>query len=198
MLNVDLIKQRMRAKGLTGPMLAEACEVSKQAVSDCLTAHVPRPRALLLLAEALDVEVDELLLEAKKTSRNLSSPTGMRGNRLPTWLLRRKQGRGCASPAPTDSVGRRARRSSAPADSEAHAVAGLRRAGGRSCPSLLKLNPVEAVTHKHLFELFEKIGAVLVPVFWGGDKDGHENAMSVYLPDSCTTGCCSTSVCRLE
>lgn len=52
--------------------------------------------------------------------------------------------------------------------------------------SLLKLSPDAKVTHDHLFQLFAKIGVILVPVFWGGDREGHQNAMSVYLPDSRT------------
>lgn len=36
------------------------------------------------------------------------------------------------------------------------------------------------LTHDHLFQIFAKIGVILVPVFWGDDREGHENAMSVY------------------
>jgi Zn-dependent peptidase ImmA (M78 family) len=48
----------------------------------------------------------------------------------------------------------------------------------------LGIASTDVVSREQLFELFHDFGAYLVPVFWGGDKDGHENAMSVYLPDS--------------
>jgi hypothetical protein len=64
--------------------------------------------------------------------------------------------------------------------------------------SLLTLSPDEKVTHDHLFQLFAKVGAILVPVFWGGDREGHENAMSVYLPDSKTTWVLFNLGCRID
>jgi len=44
-------------------------------------------------------------------------------------------------------------------------------------------NPVE---RKDLLGLFDKLHAVLIPVFWG-DVEHHGNALHVYLPDSMTT-----------
>ncbi len=198
MLNVDLIKKRMRAQGLTGPQLAQACEVSKQAVSDWLDGAVPRPKTLLLLAEALEVEVEELLLEEEGEVPEPVVAYRMRGNRLPTVAAKEagdEVARHLRQLAPlaggeTFFTHRRIPEHMLTQDCVAQAAAAAR--------ALLKLNPVEAVTHKHLFELFEKIGAVLVPVFWGGDKDGHENAMSVYLPDSCTTWVLFNLGCRLD
>lgn len=198
MLNVDLIKKRMRALGLTGPLLAQACEVSKQAVSDWLDGAVPRPKTLLLLAETLQVEVEDLLVHEEHDVPEPVVAYRMRNNRLPTAAAKEagdEVARHLRQLAPlaggeTFFTHRRIPEHMLSQDCVAQAAAAAR--------TLLKLNPVEAVTHKHLFELFEKIGAVLVPVFWGGDKDGHENAMSVYLPDSCTTWVLFNLGCRLD
>jgi transcriptional regulator with XRE-family HTH domain len=199
MLNVDLIKKRMRALGLTGPDLAKACEVSKQAVSDWLAdGAVPRPKTLLLLAEKLEIEVDELLLEEEDELAEPVVAYRMRNNRPPTTAAKEagdEVARHLRQLAPlaggeTFFTHRRIPEHLLTQDCVPQAAAAAR--------ALLKLNPVEAVTHKHLFELFDKIGAVLVPVFWGGDKDGHENAMSVYLPDSCTTWVLFNLGCRLD
>lgn len=43
-----------------------------------------------------------------------------------------------------------------------------------------------------------QIGVILVPVFWGGDREGPENAMSVYLPDSRTTWVLLNLGCRID
>jgi Zn-dependent peptidase ImmA (M78 family) len=48
----------------------------------------------------------------------------------------------------------------------------------------LNLGPSDVVARSQILQLFKEFGALLVPVFWGGEKDGHENAMSVYLPES--------------
>lgn len=37
-----------------------------------------------------------------------------------------------------------------------------------------------------------------MPVFWSGDREGHENAMSVYLPDSRTTWVLFNLGCRID
>jgi transcriptional regulator with XRE-family HTH domain/Zn-dependent peptidase ImmA (M78 family) len=198
MLNVDLIKKRMRALGLTGPQLAEACEVSKQAVSDWLEGAVPRPKTLLLLSDALQVEVDELIVDEEDEVPEPVVAYRMRGNRLPTAAAKEagdEVARHLRQIAPlaggeTFFTHRRIPEHLLKQDCVEQAAAAAR--------ALLKLQPVEAVTHKHLFELFEKVGAVLVPVFWGGDKDGHENAMSVYLPDSCTTWVLFNLGCRFD
>lgn len=42
------------------------------------------------------------------------------------------------------------------------------------------------VERKDLLSLFDKLHAVLIPVFWG-DAEHHGNALHVYLPDSMTT-----------
>ena len=54
------------------------------------------------------------------------------------------------------------------------------------------------MTHGHLLQLLKDFGAVLVPVYWGGDKVGHENAMSVYLPDSKASWVLFNVGCRLD
>ncbi|WP_395688385.1 helix-turn-helix domain-containing protein, partial [Caenimonas koreensis] len=198
MLNVDLIKKRMRTLGLTGPLLAESCEVSKQAVSDWLEGAVPRPKTLLLLADALQVEVDDLVAVDEDLVPEPVVAYRMRGNRLPTP----------AAKEAGDEVARHIRQLVPLAGGDTffthrripeHLLAqDCVEQAAAAARALLKLQPVEAVTHKHLFQLFERVGAQLVPVFWGGNKDGHENAMSVYLPDSCTTWVLFNLECRFD
>jgi transcriptional regulator with XRE-family HTH domain/Zn-dependent peptidase ImmA (M78 family) len=198
MLNIDLIKNSMRAHGLTGAQLAQACGVSKQAVSDWLEGAVPRPKTLLLLADALQLELDELVLDQRDESLDPVVAYRMRNNRPPTKSAKEagdEVARHLRQLVPlaggdTFFTHRRIPEHLLSQDCVAQAAAAAR--------ALLKLNSVEAVTHKHLFELFARVGAVLVPVFWGGDKHGHENAMSVYLPDSCTTWVLFNLGCRLD
>jgi hypothetical protein len=48
----------------------------------------------------------------------------------------------------------------------------------------LGLADTDPTTLSHLLLLHRQAGSLLVPVLWGGEKVGHENALSVYLPES--------------
>ena len=183
MLNVPLINSAMRKLGLSPAALAEVCEVSREAVSKWLgNESLPRPRKLSVLAEKLHLSVDELLGVARRPE--------------PVVAYRTRQKRGMSDEAHIAGleVGRHlqellqfVKRSALfeppvlrdPSLNENYiqnAAAAVRKSLG--------VGPTDVITREQLFELFHDFGAYLVPVFWGGDKDGHENAMNVYLPDS--------------
>ncbi|MDP3651663.1 MAG: helix-turn-helix transcriptional regulator [Rhodoferax sp.] len=199
MLNIKFIKSTMRLLGLTGQDLAGQCDVSKEAVSNWLSGEsIPRPSKLALLATNLKVSIDQLLLVD-----NL-------GPAEPVIAYRMRNNRALTEPAKEagDEVGRHLRQllpftgvdsiftprhlelPTLDADYIAKAAKATRVSLG--------LSPIEAVTHKHLISLFHSFGALLVPVFWGGNKDGHENAMSVYLPDSKASLVLFNMGCRLD
>jgi len=198
MLNVQLIKKTMRALGLTGKDVGDACGVTKEAASNWLKGEsMPRPSKLVDLAALLKLPVEQLLAPVEARPEPVVAYR-MRNNRAPT-VEAQEAG---------DEVARHLRQLvpltaghsfftnrgiPEPNLSDAcidDAVAATR--------SLLKLSPDEKVTHDHLFQLFAKIGVILVPVFWGGDREGHENAMSVYLPDSRTTWVLFNLGCRID
>lgn len=183
MLNVPYITATMRKRGLSAAALADACEVSREAVSKWLANEsLPRPKKLAVLAEKLGTTVDEIL--------------GIVAVPEPVVAYRTRLNRATTGPARQagEEVGRHLRellqyvdRDSlfeppvlrSPSLEEAYirqAAAAVRRGLG--------LSPTDVVSRDQLFALFHEFGAYLVPVFWGGDKDGHENAMSVYLPES--------------
>lgn len=183
MLNISLIKSAMQKLGLSPAALADACEVSREAVSKWLgNESLPRPRKLSVLAEKLQLSVDELL--------------GVTRRPEPVVAYRTRQKRGMSDEAHTAGqevglhlqellqfVDRSAlfeppvlREPSLDEDYIQNAALAVRKNLG--------VGSTDVITREQLFELFHDFGAYLVPVFWGGDKDGHENAMNVYLPDS--------------
>lgn len=182
MLNVPLLKTTMAAQGLSQTALAENCGVSKEAVSNWLAEEsMPRPGKLALLAEKLGLHVEDLVLSEE------AEPVvafRMRNNRAIT---------GSAKDA-GDEVGRHLRQLLPLTESKTlfeppHLRApsldeAVIRDTAFAVRASLKLSPTDVVSKEQLFELFHDFGAFLVPVFWGGHRDGHENAMSVYLPDS--------------
>jgi len=183
MLNIPAIQSAMRKMGLSPAGLAEACEVSREAVSKWLANEsLPRPRKLSLLAEKLHLTVDEVL-------GALPTPE-------PVVAYRTRQNRAVSgdSQVAGDEVGRHLRELLQFMDTSVLFEPPVLRdpkleeeyiqQAAAAVRQNLGLAPTDVVNREQLFELFHDFGAYLVPVFWGGDKDGHENAMSVYLPDS--------------
>lgn len=174
----------MQRLGLTQAALAKHCDVSKEAVSNWLSGeNIPRPNKLKVLAEALQVTISALLEEQ-------SSSQG------PVVAYRTRQNRpvtGEASEAAYD-VGQHLeqlvpfiQRDTVFAPSvlvEPSLNSEYIREAARQVRSRIGLTQTEPLTRAQLLELLHDFGAILVPVLWGKERDGHENALSVYLPDS--------------
>lgn len=197
MLNVELIKSAMARLGLTGVALAEACAVSKEAVSNWLSGEsIPRPKKLTALASALQIEVEELFLPDPTMPPEPVVAFRMRNNRAPTAEAQEAGedvGRHLRQLLPFIGPLFTPRRIADPKVDEAF----VERVA-KTVREKLEVGPTEAVTHGQLLELLKEFGAVLVPVYWGGDKVGHENAMSVYLPDSQASWVLFNLGCRLD
>lgn len=197
MLNVELIKSAMSQRGLTGTALAEACDVSKEAVSNWLNGEsIPRPSKLAALAVALKLAVEQLFVPDPAEPPEPVVAFRMRNNRAPT-VEAQEAG---------EDVGRHLRQLlpfMGPLFSPRHLVQPkvdevYLDEIAKAVRARLGVGPTEAVTHGHLLQLLRDFGAVLVPVYWGGDKVGHENAMSVYLPDSKASWVLFNVGCRLD
>lgn len=186
MLNISHIKQSMTVLGLSGSKLAEACEVSKEAVSNWLAGEsFPRPKKLPLLAKALNVTVESLLAVDEldeldepvlayrtKDNRPVSGASLEAAQEVARHLRQ-------LSPEIDPRVDFEPPRLKEPVVNEAY----IRRAAA-TVRENLSVAPTGKLTNKHLVELFHSFGAILVPVLWGLDKERHENALSVYLPES--------------
>lgn len=187
MLNTILIKSTMKALGLSQAQLAQRCSVSKEAVSNWLSGEsIPRPNKLKALSEALQIEIDNLL----GGEGSLPEPVvayRTRKNRPVT---------GSAQEAAFD-IARHlrelvpfVRREAlfAPPILEApilddHYI----REAAQQIRSRVGLSPKAPLSREQLLNLHHDFGSFLVPVLWGTNKAGHENALSVYLPESKTS-----------
>lgn len=183
MLNIELIQTAMRRLGLSQSALAQACDVSKEAVSKWLANEsLPRPRKLSELAERLGVTVDQLLgvettpepVVAYRTRQNkkVTGAAHVAGTEV-GWHLRE------LLPYTTSAT-----LFEPPVLRDPQLDEGYIQRVASAVRESLGVAPTDTVSRAQLLELFHDFGAYLVPVFWGGDKDGHENAMSVYLPDT--------------
>lgn len=199
MLDTKLIRSTLKKLGLSQANLATKCGVSKEAVSNWLSGEsIPRARKALALADALKLSLDEIFSIENDASKEPVIAYRTRNNRAPSL----------AAQTAGEEIGRHLKQllpltGSNSVFSPRHLVnprldddyiAKIASATREQ----LGLTDIEPVTHNHLINLFHEFGAFLVPVFWGEDKDGHENAMSVYLPDSKSSWVLFNLGCRLD
>lgn len=197
MLNVTLIKSAMTELGLTGAKLGALCDVSKEAVSNWLNGEsIPRPSKLPALATALKVSIEELFVPDPEEQPAPVVAFRTRSNRPPT----------AEALEAGEDIGRHLRQLvpfMGPLFAPRHLVdpkvderyvADV----ANAVREHLNLGPTEAVGHGQLLAVLKEFGAVLIPVYWGGDKVGHENAMSVYLPESKVSMVLFNVGCRLD
>jgi transcriptional regulator with XRE-family HTH domain len=170
--------------GLSQSQLADRCEVTREAASKWLAGEsIPRPKKLKALAESLGLDIASISLG----NGPLPQPV----------VAYRTKGRLDATDEATDAAHDLARhlRQLAPFVREKSLYAdpvlkfpelddAYIRKAALQARARIGLNAREPITREHLFALHHAFQSVLVPVFWSGDKDGHENALSVYLPES--------------
>jgi len=186
LLNLDALAEAMERNGLNAAQLSARLGVSREAVSNWLKARsFPRPDKLLKLALTLSMRFDELVVReapertpvvafrkrgaVKITERHLlhAQEIGRLLRHLVPFL-------------PFDRFVRPAtlKQPSTDYDYLQNLSSQIRREVGAS--------DHEAIDFPHLIRRFTELQAVLIPVLWG-EKDKHENALHIFLPDSMTT-----------
>jgi transcriptional regulator with XRE-family HTH domain len=198
MLNIALIKENMLRAGLSQPDLAKRCDVSREAVSNWLSGEsVPRPKKLKAICEALAISIEALIagegsfpepVIAYRT-RNHAKVTG------------------AAKEAALDLADHlqqlvpfvRKETLFAPAVLE-KPVANYEyiREAAQQVRARVGVPFKAVLTRNHLVQLHRHFGSILVPVMWDGEKAGHENALSVYLPASRTSFVVFNLISRID
>jgi len=186
MLNINAIEAEMRKLGLSGTALADACGVSKEATSNWLKGEsIPRPSKLARLAKVLNLPVESLLEVTQTVQPVFAYRTKL--NKPVTGELRElaeDQARHLEQLLPFVEV-----------DSEFEPPLlknpsleeeRIRKAANAVRASL-GLHYSDVLSTEQLENLFRTFGAILVPVLWGLNKEKHENALTVFLPESKTS-----------
>lgn len=197
MLNITAIEGAMRKLGLTGAALAEACQVSKEATSNWLKGEsIPRPSKLTKLSEVLGIPVDSLLTIVQPPApvfayrTKLNKPvTGQLRDAAEEQARHLEQLLSFVEDRP-DFEPPLLRDPSLDADRIRHAATRAR--------ITLGLSNKEVLSNESLERLFHIFGAILVPVIWGLNKERHENALTVYLPESKTSWVVFNLGCRKD
>lgn len=184
MLNTTLISDAMADRAMNQADLATACGVSREAVSNWLQGEsLPRPKKLRALADALRLEIDALLVTetslpepvvAYRSKRN--EPVSDGAIEVASELARHL--RELARLVPIESLFSPAVLQEPTLDEDY-----IRKAAAQT-RERVGLSAIEPVTRTDLIKLHTLFGSILIPVLWGEDKVGHENALSVYLPET--------------
>jgi transcriptional regulator with XRE-family HTH domain len=186
MLNIAAIEASMRKLGLNGSELADACGVSKEATSNWRNGEsIPRPSKLAKLAEVLQLTVEELL-QIEETP-------------APLFAYRTKLNRPVTGDAraAAEELARHLQQLlpyvedrsefESPVVREPSIDDERIRNAANAVRTSLRLAPTDVLSTEDLESLFQTFGAIMVPVLWGLNKEKHENALTVYLPDSKTS-----------
>ncbi|MDD5330353.1 MAG: helix-turn-helix domain-containing protein [Sulfuricella sp.] len=183
-LNSAAIQRTLTERGITQKQLAEAVEISPQAVTNWLKGKdFPRPASLLKLAITLGLTFDQLVQKSesgrpviayrkkanvKTTAAHLAKAesVGMLLKPLVAHLPELQALRTLITSPSTDY------------DKLQTAVSQTR--------NRLGIGEAAILGYEHLIGEFKDCGAVLVPVLWGA-KGNHENALHIRLPQEDVT-----------
>lgn len=185
-LNLVLVEEALHSQGLTQTSVADRLGITKAAVSKWLTGKAfPRPPELLRLGKLLGLSYRQLVItgamqpepvvafrkraSTKTTDEHITRAREM--GRLLAPVVRHLPFSEFISPG-------RLKNPVLEYDYLQRLVGELRRE--------LKLSAAGPVEFTDLIAKFKELQAVIVPVMWG-QKQRHENALHIYLPESKTT-----------
>lgn len=174
----------MQQLGLSQANLAQLCNVSKEAVSNWLSGEsIPRPNKLKSLAEALNLDIQSILKAEDSTPEPIVAYR-TRKNLEVTGKAKEAAYDLAAHLRELVPFIRKSTLFTPPILENPSLAEDYIREASQQVRAKIGLSPKAPLCREHLLQLHHDFGSILVPVLWGDNKDGHENALSVYLPES--------------
>ncbi len=185
-LNINAIRIAMRNAGLNASTLARHVNVSREAVSQWFKGtKFPRPDKLLKMGMTLGLqynyivntvpELHEPVIAFRKKGARKTKPEHIEKAKRIGSLLRR-----LAEYVPYDQL------INPPTLQEPVLEYGYIQKVVLQIRSELEVDSQEPIEYQQFIKEFNKLHAIIIPVLWG-QKEQHENALHIYLPDSRTT-----------
>lgn len=196
-LNVGKVEERAQELGLSQAKLAEMLAVSREAVSQWFkNEKFPRPDKLLKLARILDLGFAELVDDVPMVNEPVVAFRKKGAHKITDDYLEQARDMGrilalLVPHLPYDDLSQPATLK-APSTDYAYVQKAARRVRKE-----IGAAEGDEVKFQDLIRFFNELHAVIIPVLWG-NKDKHENALHIYLPESMTTWIYLNLDCRLH
>jgi len=185
-LKLENLSAALPKAGLSQAALAERLGVSREAVSKWFSGRaIPRPDKLLQLALATGLAFEQLVQDDSLPSEPVVAFRKRGARKITDVHIARAKDMGRALRAlvpylPFDRLTQPPRLKQPVRDYE------YLQAVSRQLRTEIGIGEDGVIEVEHLVGRFTALQAVLIPVLWG-EKDGHDNALHIYLPDSMTT-----------
>ncbi len=196
-LNIDHIAQRTKELGLSQAKLAEMLSVSRQSVSQWFkNEKFPRPDKLLKLARILNFRFSDLVVEIPTGNEPVVAFRKKGAHKITADYLEQAGDMGrilaqLVPHLPFDDLAQPAILK-APSCNYDYVQKAARRIRAE-----LEVPEGDRIEFQTLITFFKDLHAVIIPALWG-NKENHENALHIYLPDSMTTWIYLNLDCRLH
>jgi len=196
-LNVENVNQKAQELGLNQTALAREMQVSKEAVSKWLrNEKFPRPDKLLKLARVLNLSFAELVSKIPTGNEPVIAFRKKGAHKITSEYINHAQDMGrilteLVTYLPFDELSQPAVLKSPSADyAYLHKVT-------KRIRKEIAVQEGDEIHFDSLINFFNNLQAVIIPVLWG-NKDKHENALHIYLPESMTTWIYLNLDCRVH
>ncbi|MDP2854220.1 MAG: XRE family transcriptional regulator [Smithellaceae bacterium] len=185
-LNIKKIEQKVQELGLNQTALAQKMQVSKEAVSKWLrNEKYPRPDKLLKLARLLNLSFSEMVCKKPAPNEPVIAFRKKGAHKITPDYIDQAKDMGMMLKElvpylPFDDLSQPAILKTPSLDYDY-----IRKVADR-VRKTIGVREGEEIRFDHLIRFFNELQAVIIPVLWG-NKENHENALHIYLPESMTT-----------
>jgi len=196
-LNVEKIQQRAQALGLNQSGIAKKMNVTREAVSQWFkNEKFPRPDKLLKLARLLDLTFAELVDKVPSVNEPVIAFRKKGAHKITDDYINNAKDMGrilneLVPYLPFDALSQPAvLKAPSPDYAYVHKVT-------KRIREEIDVQEGDEIRFDSLINFFNDLQAVIIPVLWG-NKEKHENALQIYLPESMTTWIYLNLDCRMH
>lgn len=196
-LNIKSIDLRVQELGLNQTALAKKMQVSKEAVSKWFrNEKFPRPDKLLKLARILNLSFGELVCKVSTGNEPVIAFRRKGAHKITPEYIDQAKDMGriltdLVPYLPFDELSQPAVLKAPSTDyAYVHKVT-------KRIREEIAVQEGDEIRFDSLINFFNDLQAVIIPVLWG-NKEQHENALHIYLPESMTTWIYLNLDCRMH
>jgi transcriptional regulator with XRE-family HTH domain len=196
-LNIKSIDLRVQELGLNQTALAKKMQVSKEAVSKWFrNEKFPRPDKLLKLARILNLSFGELVCKVSTGNEPVIAFRRKGAHKITPEYIDQAKDMGriltdLVPYLPFDELSQPAVLKAPSTDyAYVHKVT-------KRIREEIAVQEGDEIRFDSLINFFNDLQAVIIPVLWG-NKEHHENALHIYLPESMTTWIYLNLDCRIH